>query len=130
MGREQLTFTVSGYTSGTVTIYINIERKEYNVQLVNVNADGSTSTLGDPFTVEYGRALVVPTDALLSLVREGYTFTGFYAYINGAGRQYIDANGNAVATGQTMVMFTTAGSTLLLTTLKKSRKPSRFMQTT
>lgn len=93
---EQLTFTVSGYTSGTVTIYINVDRKEYNVQLVNVNADGSTSTLGDPFTVEYGRALVVPTDVLLSLVREGYTFTGFYAYVNGAGRQYIDANGNAV----------------------------------
>ena len=65
---EQLTFTVSGYTSGTVTIYINVDRKEYNVQLVNVNTDGSTSTLGVPITVEYGRALVVPSVVLLVLV--------------------------------------------------------------
>ncbi len=99
---QQVIFTVKDFTSGIVEVVINVKPKTYKVQLYNVALDGTTSLIGNTIEVEFGTQLEVPSE-ISTPERTGFTFTGFYAYVNGAGKQYLNAdlvpNGNWTDTG-------------------------------
>ena len=87
---SRITFSLTGFTQASGEIEIKVVSALYNVQFVYYDTNNNEHTqtinnvkLGDKLT-----GFTVPS-------MEGYAFAGFYTYLGGAGRQYVDASGNA-----------------------------------
>ena len=106
VGTERFDFASTGYketfaltlseVNANVNIYIVVEPKQYNVNLVTKFGE-NTSTVNT--TVHYGQNIVV--EGVLGVVPEkieGFTFGGYFTLENGAGEKYIDDKGKVVKT--------------------------------
>lgn len=88
---HQITFEISGYDGGKGNITIGVASENYTVKLVDTVLGGETIIenvkIGQELNLNGG--IQVPD-------RPNYIFEGYFTYLNGAGKQYIASDGQAV----------------------------------
>ena len=95
-GKEQ--YQIAGFLHiEGITLTAQWERKVYTVVLDGQGADTDKNFTTQIENVQYGMAFDLP-DGFAKPERIGYTFGGYYSEPNGAGTQYINADGISICT--------------------------------
>lgn len=97
---ERIKFNLAGFTGEGAEVVIHVQSTVYTVKLVGFDENNNYIYGGpdDPKVIENVTA-GQPLDltGITMPAKAGYSFAGFYTYLAGAGKQYINADGEAVA---------------------------------
>lgn len=92
---ERIKFKVSGFIGGKTEIVVFVKPTTYSVKLEVYDEENNVINSQTVENVKVG--LPIDMTGITVPEREGYSFAGFYTYLSGAGKQYINADGEAVA---------------------------------
>ena len=94
------TFTISGYSGGTLNLGIKVKASSYKVNFYNPYGEEPTKSILTEIPVEGGEEIVLTPAQKQKLAEldniEGFTLQGFYPYADGSGYMYVDRTGNGV----------------------------------